>query len=201
MGVAGLNVVMPESVLLVSSAKGQQALGQLLQSVARPKPQISNAEGGAEARRFLLAQDWDTVIINAPLLDENGPDLALLAARQCQASVLLLLKAEALGWQTRLEAEGVLVLPKPLNRATLEQTLAMLRVVNLRQRQLLAENRRLRQKLEEERLIGRAKCLLAVNCRLDEAAAHAWLERTAMNRRETKREVAEAVIRKYNQNN
>lgn len=201
MGVAGLNVVMPESVLLVSSAKGQQALGQLLQSVAQPKPQISNAEGGAEARRFLLAQDWDTVIINAPLLDENGPDLALLAARQCQASVLLLLKAEALGWQTRLEAEGVLVLPKPLNRATLEQTLAMLRVVNLRQRQLLAENRRLRQKLEEERLIGRAKCLLAVNCRLDEAAAHAWLERTAMNRRETKREVAEAVIRKYNQNN
>lgn len=200
MGVAGLNVVMPESVLLVSSAKGQQALGQLLQSVVRPKPQISNAEGGAEARRFLLAQDWDTVIINAPLLDENGPDLALLAVRQCQASVLLLLKAEALGWQTRLEAEGVLVLPKPLNRAALEHTLAMLRVVNLRQRQLLAENRRLRQKLEEERLIGRAKCLLAVNCQLDEAAAHAWLERTAMNRRETKREVAEAVIHKYNQN-
>ena len=28
--------------------------------------------------------------------------------------------------------------------------------------------------------------------------SHAWLEKEAMNRRETKREVAEAVIRKYN---
>lgn len=194
---AGLSAVMPESVLLVSSAKGQQALGPLLQAVMRPRPRISNAEGGAEARRLLLAQDWDTVIINAPLLDENGPDLALLAMRQCQASVLLLLKADALGLQPQLEAEGVLVLPKPLNRAALEQTLGMLRVANLRQRQLLAENRRLRQRLEEERLIGRAKCLLAVNCQLSEAEAHAWLERTAMNRRETKRGVAEAVIRKY----
>lgn len=194
---AGLSAVMPESVLLVSSAKGQQALGPLLQAVMRPRPRISNAEGGAEARRLLLAQDWDTVIINAPLLDENGPDLALLAVRQCQASVLLLLKADALGLQPQLEAEGVLVLPKPLNRVALEQTLGMLRVANLRQRQLLAENRRLRQKLEEERLIGRAKCLLAVNCQLSEAEAHAWLERTAMNRRETKRGVAEAVIRKY----
>lgn len=194
---AGLSAVMPESVLLVSSAKGQQALGPLLQAVMRPRPRISNAEGGAEARRLLLAQDWDTVIINAPLLDENGPDLALLAVRQCQASVLLLLKADALGLQPQLEAEGVLVLPKPLNRVALEQTLGMLRVANLRQRQLLAENRRLRQRLEEERLIGRAKCLLAVNCQLSEAEAHAWLERTAMNRRETKRGVAEAVIRKY----
>ena len=92
-GVAGLNTIMPETVLLVSSAKGQQALGQLLQAVARPRPQVFTAAGGSEARRLLLAQDFDTVIINAPLLDENGPDLALLAVRQCQASVLLLLKA------------------------------------------------------------------------------------------------------------
>lgn len=193
---AGLNTIMPEAVLLVSSAKGQQALGQLLQAVARP--QVFTAAGGAEARRLLLAQDFDTVIINAPLLDENGPDLAVLAVRQCQASVLLLLKAEALGLQPQLEAEGVLVLPKPLNRAALEQTLTLLRVVNFRQRQLVVENRRLRQKLEDERLIGRAKCQLAVNCQLSEPEAHAWLEKEAMNRRETKREVAEAVIRKYN---
>ena len=122
----------------------------------------------------------------------------MLAVRQSQASVLLLLKAEALGLQPQLEAEGVLVLPKPLNRAALEQTLTLLRVVNFRQRQLVVENRRLRQKLEDERLIGRAKCQLAVNCQLSEPEAHAWLEKEAMNRRETKREVAEAVIRKYN---
>ncbi len=197
---ASLNTIMPEAVLLVSSAKGQQALGQLLQAVARPRPQVFTAAGGAEARRLLLAQDFDTVIINAPLLDENGPDLAVLAVRQSQASVLLLLKAEALGLQPQLETEGVLVLPKPLNRAALEQTLTLLRVVNFRQRQLVVENRRLRQKLENERLIGRAKCLLAANCQLSEPEAHAWLEKEAMNRRETKREVAEAVIRKYNQN-
>ena len=62
---AGLNTIMPETVLLVSSAKGQQALGPLLQAVARPRPQVFTAAGGAEARRLLLAQDFDTVIINA----------------------------------------------------------------------------------------------------------------------------------------
>ena len=68
-GGAGLNTIMPEAVLLVSSAKGQQALGPLLQAVARPPPQVLTAAGGAEAPRRFLAPDFFPVVIKPPQQD------------------------------------------------------------------------------------------------------------------------------------
>ena len=190
-------VLEPERLLLISAEKGQKALIQLL-NVSQPGLQISLAVSGADARHILLAQDFDFVLINAPLLDENGQDLAGLAAGRNSGGVLLLLKSERLSLvQPRLEEQGIIVLPKPLNRAALTEAVALVRIMNRRLRRLRADNLRQRQKLEELRLVSRAKCLLIANCGFSEEQAHDSIEKTAMNRRITKLQLAEDIVKKY----
>ena len=189
-----------ESVLVVSAEKGQKALVQLL-NASQFGLQLSLAGSGTDARRLMLAQDFDCVLINAPLPDENGQELACLAAEQPSGGVvLLLIKSDRMSLlQPRLEEQGIIVLPKPLNRAVLMEAVALVRIMNRRLRKLRADNQRQRQKLEELRLTSRAKCLLVANRGYSEEQAHAYIEKTAMNRRLTKRQVAEHIIKEYSQ--
>ncbi len=186
-----------DSCLIVSSAKGQRSLAQLLsQHFAAAK--LTAAASGNEARRILLNQDFELIIINAPLPDETGQDLAMTAAHQSSASVLLLIRGDAMNTvQPNLSDFGVIVLEKPLNRLTFEQALSLVQVTNQRLDTLRAENRRLERKLDELRLVSRAKCLLIERQGLTEAAAHAYIERMAMDRRDTKQSIAEEIIKQY----
>lgn len=63
--------------------------------------------------------------------------------------------------------------------------------------QLEEENRRLREKLSAEKTVGRAKCLLVERRSFTEAQAHRYIEKMAMNRQETRRSVAERIIKEY----
>ena len=56
------------------------------------------------------------------------------------------------------------------------------------------ENRRLQKRIEDIRLVDRAKCLLIECCGMSEPEAHSYIEQQAMNRRCPKREVAQGII-------
>ena len=57
---------------------------------------------------------------------------------------------------------------------------------------------RLEQKIQDIRTIDRAKCLLIQYSGMSEEQAHRYLEKQAMDRRMTRREVAEEVLRLHN---
>ena len=59
------------------------------------------------------------------------------------------------------------------------------------------ENVQLQKKIEEIRLVDRAKCVLIQVLSMTEPQAHRYLEKEAMDRRVTRREVAEQVLRTY----
>ena len=160
-------------------------------------PQAERAASGGEARRLLLSGDWDLLLIAAPLPDEFGHDLAADAAAQ-GLPVLLSVKAEL--WEevsARVAAAGVLTLGRPFSKAVFSQAAGMLRASQARVGKLQAENKKLRQKLEELRLISRAKCLLVEYLHLDEEGAHEYLQRAAMEERTTRRAIAEEIIAEY----
>ena len=54
------------------------------------------------------------------------------------------------------------------------------------------------QKIQDIRTIDRAKCLLIQYSGMSEEQAHRYLEKQAMDRRMTRREVAEEVLRLHN---
>ena len=53
------------------------------------------------------------------------------------------------------------------------------------------------EKMEEIRLVNRAKCLLIDELKMSEPDAHRYIEKQAMDRCVSKREVAEEIIKTY----
>lgn len=62
--------------------------------------------------------------------------------------------------------------------------------------ELEQENARLKEKLATEKLVCRAKCLLVEARGCTEPEAHRYIEKAAMDKQETRRAVAERLIKK-----
>jgi response regulator NasT len=59
------------------------------------------------------------------------------------------------------------------------------------------ENEHLRQKIEDIRIVDRAKWILVSYMQMNEKEAHRYIEKQAMDLRTTKREVAEGLLKTY----
>ena len=59
------------------------------------------------------------------------------------------------------------------------------------------ENTKLKKKLEELRLVDRAKCMLIAYEGMSETQAHRHIEKQAMDTRSTRKTVAEHILRAY----
>ena len=158
-------------VLLVASGeKSRTQWTRLLQEEGFRE--LDTASNGGEARRLLLSGGWDLMVINAPLSDEFGHQLAMDAAED-DCGVLLVVKSEL--WEEvneRVSPDGVLTLGRPFSRGTLSQAMGLLWASRAKLQRYQAENAKLRLKLEELRVVSRAKCLLVEYLHLNEEQAH-----------------------------
>ena len=186
-----------ESVFIISSSeKGISLLSELLKSCAQAA--VTIAKSGGEARRIIAESDFDLVIINAPLSDEFGADLASMISEASVAGVILIVKNEiADEVSARVEAEGIFVLPKPVSRPFFYQAFRLVEASRRRILGLKQENVKLQTKIEEIRLIDRAKCVLIQYLNMTEPAAHRYIEKQAMDMRSTRKEIAENILKTY----
>lgn len=151
-----------------------------------------------EARRLLLERDFDLVIINAPLHDETGESLSRHIASKGVSQVILVVKSEFFNAvSSATEDDGVLVVAKPINKAVLWSALQLARAAGKRLTRMQAENSKLKQKIEDIRVIDRAKCILISYLNMGEQDAHRYIEKQAMDMRQTKRAVAEGILKTY----
>ena len=137
------------------------------------------------------------VIVNAPLSDEFGHELACLATRLMAGAIILVKSERAEDVAARVENEGVFVIAKPVSRPMFLQALNIIRVSHRYTAKLCKENRKLQNGIEEIRLIDRAKCALIQCLLMTEPQAHRYLEKQAMDLRLTRREVAENILKTY----
>ena len=188
-----------ESILLVSSSvKVTALLTELLQAQYAAACQIVSATSGGEARRLLSQRDYDLILVNTPLQDELGHDVAITAAQHTCAGVMLLVKSEMEDEISgKVEDYGVMVVGKPISRQLFYQALKMLSVSHRRLAGLRHENLQLQNKIEEIRLVDRAKCVLIQYLNMTEPQAHRYIEKQAMDMRCTKVEVAQGILRTY----
>ncbi len=187
---------MNRTLIVSSSAAGAQLVQELLPP--RDYSPVVTACGGAEARRYCAEGDYDIVIINTPLSDEFGHDLAVSIASGSAAGVVMLVKNErADDIAARVEPAGVFVIPKPISRPFFFQALRLVDVSCRRMLLLRRENCRLQTTIEELRLIDRAKCALIQCLLMTEPQAHRYIEKQAMDLRCPKRQVAENILKTY----
>ena len=147
-----------------------------------------------------LADDavYDIVVINSPIEDSDGADLAIKLCRDTVCGVIILVAAEKAAFiGSKVSDYGVVVASKPINKMLFKQLLGVVRAAQKRYAGLSKENERLRESLEEAKLINRAKILLMQHLALSEERAHKYIEKQAMDMRISKIEVARQVLRTY----
>ncbi len=159
---------------------------------------IDTAKNFGEARRKLLERNFDIVLINTPLTDDFGIRLAIDTAADSKSGVLMFVKNDVYDEVTdKVIDYGIYTLAKPVSVSLLHQILKNMYAVQERFRRIEKKNATLEEKMEEIRLVNHAKWVLIENMNVSEEEAHRAIEKQAMDTRQTKREVAEAIIKLY----
>ena len=184
----------PMRTLLVSSNEKMNAA--LLGMLPETEYETDVATSAAAARQRLSGESYDFVLINAPLTDEFGTQLAVDLPGSCV--VLLLVRSELYeGVYAKATDSGVLTLAKPTSPAMLTQALRWMHAVRERLRRMAAKNTSLEEKMADIRLVNRAKWLLITELSMTEPDAHRYIEKQAMDRCVPRRVIAQQIIQMY----
>ena len=186
-----------ENALIVSRAKKSIAFFTEMLNAASVKP-LAVLESADEARRLLGERNIDLVIVDSPLQDEMGEDLARYVASSDVAQVVLVVSGEYVDAVAAVcEDDGVLVLSRPVNKSVFWAALKLAGASQNRLKRIQAENDKLKRQMEDIRIIHRAKCQLIFHHKISEQQAHRLIEKRAMDVRTTRRLVAEGILKSY----
>lgn len=182
------------SVLVVSAATHfNEALAAHLPETEYSPVRIVTSISSAQ--RAIVERAFDIVLINAPLPDGAGDELAIDICTRSNAATLLFAKADVNDeMYTRLVEYGVFTLSKPAPAQLFSQALRWLAAARERLRRLEKRSVSLEDKMAEIRLINRAKWLLISNRGMSEPDAHRFIEKQAMDRSMTRRQIADEII-------
>lgn len=184
------------SVLVVSgSDKVYEYIADLLpQEEFYP---VSRASSAGEARRILVSQVYDILIINTPLQDDFGIELALDYTDRAMG-IMLMVKDEIYPQVVfQVEDVGVLTVQKPASKQNLYGAIKLLSAVSAKLKLFEKKTRTLEEKMADIRVINHAKWLLIDNEKMTEEEAHHEIEKHAMDRRISKSDAAKDIIEKY----
>lgn len=158
---------------------------------------LLRSESTGEVRRLMLEQNVDLVILNTPLKDDFGTQLALDLTDD-NISVLMLVSADAYDQVCyRVEDSGVVTLSKPMSKQSFYAAVKVLTAVRAKLVRMDRKNQALQEKMLDIRTVNRAKWLLIERHHMTESEAHYYIEKQAMDMRLSRREVAENIIRTY----
>ncbi len=150
---------------------------------------------GPMAKRAILDYDFEICIINGPIGGTSGEELSIDIAEKNICQVILFVKAELLEEiSAQVEDYGVITVSKPINKQLFWQALKLAKVAQRRINMAHNENVKLEKKLEDMKIISRAKILLMVEQNISEEEAHKLIEKQAMDRRMTRIEVAREIV-------
>ena len=185
------------SVLAVSASdKFNQALSGIFSvPVFSPVQFVSNI---SSAKRAVSERDFDIVIVNSPLPDDNGLRFAVDTASGYQTVVLFVTRTEQYDQSfDQLAEHGVFLIQKPAPKASFELASGWLISARERIRRTEKKTLSIEEKMNEIRLVNRAKWLLISELKMTEPDAHRYIEKQAMDRCVPKRQIAEEIIKTY----
>ena len=170
-------------------------LSRLPESRCSPVKVASNVSA---AKRLCGERSFDFVIINSPLPDDTGARFAIDIAASASTVVLLLIRTEMYEeLHARVAEHGVFTVAKPLNQTVLSLAIDWMSSARERLRKLEKKTMSVEEKMEEIRVVNRAKWILISELSMDEPQAHRYIEKQAMDRCISRKEVAAEIIRTY----
>lgn len=186
-----------KEVFIISSS--EKLIGYVRENLPDGDYRITGTAAGAtEARQKMMDAQYAVTVVNMPLSDESGTELACDLAENTVSSVIAIVRAEQEDeMRQELEPAGVFVLGKPFPHSSFKQAVYDAAAAYSRMTAMSMENRRLQTKLIDQRVINRAKWALIRYVGMDEETAHKFIEQQAMNMRISKRAAAENILKTY----
>ena len=185
------------SVLVVSAAERFNAALATLLPESKHSP-VCTVLNISAAKRAIAERAFDYVIINAPLPDDPGIRFAIDTCNSQTTVVLLIVKSELYAEiYDKVTEHGVFTLAKPISKPVMTLALDWMASARERLRKFEKKTLSIEEKMEEIRIVNRAKWLLISELKMEEPAAHRYIEKQTMDRCIPKRKVAEEIIRTY----
>ena len=185
------------SVLVVSAADSfNRALPELF-----PKASFSPVNvvtDVSSAKRAVSERDFDFVIINSPLPDDVGMRFAIDSVSSYNTIVLFLAITDQYPDAfEKLVPHGVFLMQKPISKMLFQTASGWMISARERIRNTEKKTLSIEEKMNEIRLVNRAKWLLISELNMSEPDAHRYIEKQAMNRCISRRSIAEEIINTY----
>lgn len=185
------------SVLVVSASESFNAslealLPDLKFSPVRTETSISSA------KRAVLEKQYDFIVVNSPLPDEAGIRFAIDQSGTKTSVVLMMVRAEL--YETtfdKVAEHGVYVLQKPTSKPVVTRAIDWMITTRERLKKFEKKTVTIEEKMQEIRIVNRAKWILIEQLKMTEPDAHRYIEKQAMNRCVSKGEVAEEIVKTY----
>ncbi len=141
---------------------------------------------------------YDMAVINAPLPDGFGNDLAKKLYDSFGIPSVLLTPGEYIE-EIEQYFEGIPCFPlaKPIGKSALTQGIQLACGAFRQISRLSTENEALQRKMEDFKVIDRAKCTLVGVLKMNEKQAHRYIQKQAMDQRVKPRVIAESILKTY----
>ncbi|MBP5293849.1 MAG: ANTAR domain-containing protein [Clostridia bacterium] len=185
------------SVLVVSAADSfNRALPELFPKASFSP--INIVTDVSSAKRAVSERDFDFVIINSPLPDDVGMRFAIDSVSSYNTIVLFLARTDQYPDAfEKLVPHGVFLMQKPISKMLFQTASGWMISARERIRNTEKKTLSIEEKMNEIRLVNRAKWLLISELNMSEPDAHRYIEKQAMNRCISRRSIAEEIINTY----
>lgn len=185
------------SVLIVSASKSfnENVLKFLPEATYSP---VVNAGSINEAQRKVAERFFDLIIVNTPLPDDFGTKFAIDVSNSSPSVVLLFVRSDNYDdVYDKVYDFGVFTVKKPIPSENVYQALDFVKATRERLRKMEKKSVSIEEKMMEIKLVNRAKWALINSLNMSETDAHRYIEKQAMDRCVSKREIAEEILKTY----
>ena len=181
------------SVLVVSKdSKLSQTIGLMLLPPLFETDILSDFN---EARRRVSERTYNIILVDYS--EGEGTDFASDISESLSTALLLTPPGLFEEISYRVEGYGIICLPNPSDQFTFYTMIKAAIAMQYKVQVLSSQTTKLKVKMEEIKLVNRAKMLLMQHLKMTEEEAHRHLEKEAMDRGLKKTAVAESIIKIY----
>ncbi len=148
-----------------------------------------------EARRMTMDLPVDIIIVDAG--NGSGTDIAVDLSETTGTVILLTPPAQFDEFSAKCESYGIISIAKPPDRFFFYMMMKAACAMQNKIKKLTEKNLKLEEKMEEIRLVNRAKLILMQQRNMSEPEAHRYIEKEAMDRCLKKTVIASNLIKTY----
>lgn len=187
---------MEQVLIICNNTKVIDNISQLV--LTSISAQLHFADDLLQAEKYLTKYDFSLIIIVSLLPNKIIYNFTSLCSKT-NAGIMLVVKDEPhIDEFEKFARQGICIFSLNMGKRMFINSIHLLVGVHYRFCSGTIKEQTLQRKIDEIRLVDRAKCLLIQYSQMTEEQAHHFIEKEAMDNRVTRKDIAQKILDNYN---